>query len=152
MGRWYLRAYGEPTVNTYDFLSNDWVAAAREIHDEFSDRVDASPEVVRINVVVTDVPFLDTPLLGSIDTSSGGLLPEWGHIDDPEATITVPYETARALFVTQDYEAVMLAFMQGVLDIEGDVTRILAMQDLNPSPEQLALGEEVAERLQAITR
>lgn len=146
-----MGAYGEPPVNKYDFLSEDWVEAAREIHDEFSDRVEGAPEVVRLNVVITDVPFRDGPLEGSIDTSTGSTLPEWGHLDEPEATITVPYETARSLFVTQDYEAVMLAFMQGVLDIEGDVTRILAMQNLNPSPEELALGEEVAARLQDIT-
>jgi len=136
----------------YDFLSEAWVEAAREIHDEFSNRIEGAPEVVRLNVIVTDVPFQDDPLQGSIDTSTGSTLPTWGHLDDPEATITVPYETARSLFVTQDYEAVMLAFMQGVLDVEGDVTRILAMQNLNPSPEEMALGEEVAARLQNITR
>lgn len=151
MVRGYLRAYGERTVKKYQFLSNEWVAAAQELYDEYEDRLESPPEVVRLNVIITDVPFLDKPLEGSVDTSNGTTLPEWGHLDDPSATVTVPYETARALFVSNDYEAVMLAFMQGVLEIEGDVTCLLAMQNLDPSPDQLALAEEVSVRLQAMT-
>ena len=135
----------------FAFLSDEWISAAEAIHDEYVGRLTEPPEVVRMNVNVTDVPFGDGTLAGYIDSTEGNVLPKRGTIDDPEATVTVDYDTARALFVTQDYEQVVIAFMSGQIEVEGDVTRLLFLQDLDPSPEQMALGQEVADKLQAIT-
>lgn len=139
-------------MTSYPFLSDDWIAAAETIHNDYVDRLDAPPEIVRMNVVVTDVPFTDDgTLLGYIDSSEGNVLPKRGALEAPEATVQVPYETARALFVTQDFEEVVTAFMQGLIEVEGDVTRLFFLQDLDPTPEQLELGIEVSNRLTEIT-
>lgn len=139
-------------MTSHPFLSDEWIAAAEAIHDEYVDRLDAPPEIVRMNVVVSDVPFTDDgELLGYIDSGEGNVLPKRGALDEPEATVRVPYQTARALFVTQDFEEVVTAFMQGLIEVEGDVTRLFFLQDLDPTPDQMALGMEVSSRLQAIT-
>lgn len=139
-------------MTSYPFLSDEWIAAAEAIHDEFVDQLDAPPEIVRMNVVVRDVPFSDDgTLLGYIDSSEGNVLPKRGELDEPEAVVKVPYATARALFVTQDFEEVVTAFMQGLIEVEGDVTRLFFLQDLDPTPEQMALGLEVSRRLTEIT-
>lgn len=136
---------------TYPFLSDEWISAAEAIHHEYADRLEAPPEVVRMNVVVGDVPFADGQLLGYIDSSEGNVLPKRGVLESPDATVRVDYETARALFVTQDFEAVVTSFMQGQIEVEGDITRLFFLQDLDPSPEQLELGMEITARLTAIT-
>jgi len=138
-------------VTTFPFLSDEWIAAAEDIHDEYAGRFDSQDEVVRVNVVVTDIPFGDGHLNGHIDTSDGNTRPQKGHINNPEATVSVPYEIARSIFVTQDFEAVAMAFMTGQLEVQGDVTRLLYLQDLDPTPDQMELGAEVAHRLLAIT-
>jgi len=139
------------TVTTFPFLSDAWVAAAEQIHAEYSGRFETSDEQVRVNVVVTEVPFGDGVMYGHIDTSSGNSRPDWNLLEDPEATVTIPYGIARNLFVTQDFEAVMMAFMTGQMEIEGDVTRLLYLQDLEPSEEEMVLGQEIVDRLMAIT-
>lgn len=136
---------------TYPFLSDEWIAAAEAIHSEFVDRLEAPPEVVRMNVVVSDVPFHDGELLGYIDSTEGNVLPKRGVLDAADATVRVDYSTARALFVTQDFEQVVTSFMQGQIEVEGDITRLFFLQDLDPSPEQMELGMEITNRLSAMT-
>lgn len=138
-------------MTTFPFLSDEWVAAAEAIHAEYAGKFAPPDEQVRVNVVVTDVPFGEGTMNGHIDTSSGNSRPNWNLLDDPEATVTIPYDIARDLFVNQDFEAIMMAFMTGQMEIEGDVTRLLYLQDLEPSEEELVLGQQVAERLMAIT-
>lgn len=138
-------------MTAHAFLSDEWIAAAEEIHAEFSDRTEAIEEEVRLNITVRGVPFGSGELEGHIDTSAGNTIPQWGFLDDPQATISVPYDVARSLFVTLDFEQVMMSFMSGQIEVEGDITRLLFLQDLSPTPEQQEVGEEVARRLQAIT-
>lgn len=137
---------------THDFLTDDWIAAAEEIYAAFADRVDLPAQEVRINVIVTAGPFPDGgEMRGSIDSRSGDLLPRRGHLDDPELTVKIPYETAKAVFVKQDIEVVMISFMSGEIEIEGDITVLLDLQDVNPTPAQEATAREVADQLLAIT-
>jgi hypothetical protein len=138
-------------VVAHPFLSEAWIAAARAIHDEFKDRVDEPTESVRLNVTVFDAPFSDGDVLGHIDTTSGSVVPGEGHLDDPDVSVRVPYSFARQLLVEQHYDMVMIAFMTGEIEVTGDVTRILSLQDIDATAEQQQLAEEVAARLRAIT-
>ena len=65
---------------------------------------------------------------GSIDTSSGQLAIEDGHIDEPDLTITTDYETAKTLFVQQDPAAAMQAVFAGKIKVQGDMSKLLALQ------------------------
>ena len=121
------------------------------IHDEFKDHVEPPTEILRLNVTVTDAPFSDDFVHGHVDTTSGSAVPNEGHIDDPHVTVIVTYAIARQLLLDQQPDSVMIAFMSGEIEVEGDVTRILDLQDIDATPEQQALAEQIIGRLTAIT-
>ena len=136
---------------THPFLSPEWIASAREIHAEYSGRVDQPSESLRLNVTVTGAPFTDEAVLGHIDTTSGSIVPDDGHVDEPDVAVTLPYAVARQLLVDPQPENVMIAFMSGEIEVQGDITLMMSLQDIEASPEQQALAEEVVGRLTAIT-
>ena len=43
----------------YAFLSDEWMEAAKAIRDEYADQVSPPAHAIRMNQVVTDVPFGD---------------------------------------------------------------------------------------------
>lgn len=136
----------------HEFLSPGWIAAVEQIRDEYLDRAPAAPFVVRANVVVTDAPFAAPTVHGHIDTSLGLAISQ-GHLDKPDFTASLDYDTAKALFVGQDPQAVLQAFFGGKIRLTGDASKLLAM----PLPKPGAAGpeaelfREVATRVQAVT-
>lgn len=136
----------------HEFLSPGWIAAVERIRDEFTDRAPAPPLTVRANVVVTEAPFAEPTIRGHIDTSLGLAISQ-GHLDKPDFTASLDYETAKALFVGQDPAAVLQAFFGGKIRLTGDASKLLAM----PMPKPGAAGPEaellrdVAARVQAVT-
>ena len=133
---------------SFAFLSPEWIDAAREIRERYSSQTAPIEVAVRVNQVVTDVPFGDGELHAHIDTSSGDVDLELGHLDEPDATITLSYETARALLVERDPAKVMQAFMSGGIQVDGDLMKVMAMQASTPQDE---LALQVAEEILAIT-
>jgi hypothetical protein len=114
----------------YPFLSEEWIAAAREIREKYHD-VEATAEVpvaVRINQVITDVPFGAGTVQAYFDTSGGAIVMELGALDNPDATVTTDYATARSIFVDQDPAAGMQALMNGKVSVDGDMMKLLALQ------------------------
>ncbi len=126
---------------TYPFLSDEWIAAARTIRAEIAAPdpggeapVTVAPASVRMNQVITDVPFGDGRLDAHLDTSSGTLEMEIGHLDQPDVTVTLDYATAKAIFVDGTLEAGMRAFMDGKVRVQGDMAKLIsALQQLAPS-------------------
>ena len=149
-GRQGETVYGE-RVAAHPFLSPEWIEEARALHAEYIDKVEAPDEPVRLNVTVIDAPFAEGEVLGHVDTSEGSFIPEIGHIENPDVSVKVPYEVARQLLVDQQYEMLMISFMSGEIEVEGDVSMIMALQDIDPTAEQQSLAEEVANRLRDIT-
>lgn len=137
----------------YPFLSEKWMVAARKIRDEYGHKAPDVPPIA-LNLVVNDVPFGDGSLNAHIDSSRGGLALDEGHLDKPDVSITTDYETAKALFVDQNPAAAMQAFMSGKIRVQGDLTKLLALQDVagTGSAEDGLLVKEVAERVKAITK
>jgi hypothetical protein len=142
-------------VPTYPFLSDEWITEARAIRAEMAP---AQPEAgaapaagaVRMNQVITDVPFGDGRLDAHLDTSSGTLEMETGHLDDPDVTVTLDYATAKAIFVDGTLEAGMKAFMDGKVRVQGDMTKLIsALQQLAP-PDPGAVDQAQA-RIRDIT-
>jgi hypothetical protein len=138
-------------VSTHPFLSPAWIEKARTIHDEYKDRVDEPTESLRMNVTVTTAPFSDDAVLGHIDTTSGSTVPDHGHVSDPDVSVTIPYGIARQLLVDPQPENVMIAFMSGEIEVQGDITLMMSLQDIEATPEQQALAQEIVGRLTAIT-
>lgn len=133
---------------TYPFLSDEWIEEVRSIREEYRGRLQPLPAKVRMNMVITEVPFGSGPLDVSLDTTSGELDFELAHLSAPDVTITTDYATARALFVEQNPETAMQAFMSGRVKVQGDITKLLAMQQ-QVAPDPLAL--EVAKRIKEVT-
>ena len=105
---------------TYQFLTAEWIAAAREIRDKYKDQVPPLTVVLKINMVITQAPFGEGTVKGFIDTSSGDMALELGEVANAEATVTTDYETASKLCGDQDPSAGMQAFMSGQIKIDGD--------------------------------
>lgn len=133
---------------THPFLSDEWIAAARAIREKYSD-VSAKVSIpLRINQVVTGVPFGDGTVVTHMDTTSGEVQMELGALDAPDATVTTDYDTARALFVDQDQAAAMQAFMSGKVKVEGDMMKLMSMQTAIPQDE---VAQTIAQEIRDIT-
>ncbi len=132
----------------YPFLSDEWMSEARAIREKYADQV---PEVVaelRINQVVQDVPFGDGEVRSYLDTTSGAVVMELGELAEADVTVTTDYDTARAIFVDQDPAVAMQAFMSGKVKVQGDLTKLMAMQTSLPSNE---FTEQIAQEIKDIT-
>ncbi|HEV3505287.1 MAG TPA: SCP2 sterol-binding domain-containing protein [Actinomycetes bacterium] len=138
---------------TYPFLSDEWIAEARRIRAEMADAEAAAgtpATIVRMNQVITDVPFGSGRLDAHLDTSSGTLEMETGHLENADVTVTLDYETAKAIFVDGTLDAGMKAFMEGKVRVQGDMAKLIAaLQQLAP-PDPDAVNQAQA-RIRAIT-
>jgi putative sterol carrier protein len=59
--------------------------------------------------------------------------------------LTLAFEVAKKVFIEQDQQAGMQAFMQGQIKVEGDMSKLMAMQTQTPSPAAAELGKKIAE-------
>jgi len=125
----------------YPFLSDDWFTAAKAIRDEAGDVGPPGGNEITLNVTVVEGP------MGDMEMHLANGVFDRGHVDDAPTKATVPYDVARALFVDGNPQAAMQAFMNGQLRIEGDISKIMAVQGaaMSPSPEQLHLQERLRE-------
>ena len=132
---------------TYPFLSDEWMTAARDIREEFRGKTQPMTQSIKMNQVITDVPFGPGTIEAHMDSSSGEMEMELGHLSDPEVTVTVDYATAKAIFVDMNPQVGMQAFMAGKIKVTGDMTKLMAMQQTGPDP----VAAEVAGRIKSIT-
>jgi len=136
---------------TYPFLSEAWLAEARAIRAELDSQgqpaVPSMVQSVRINLVVTDVPFDEDTVHAHLDTSSGELHLDIGHIDPVDLTVTLGYDVARAILVEGNPQAAMQAFMAGKIRVDGDIAKLMVLQASSPAPT----AGEVAARIRSIT-
>ncbi|MBJ7504278.1 MAG: SCP2 sterol-binding domain-containing protein [Ilumatobacteraceae bacterium] len=133
---------------THLFLSPQWMDAARAIREKYRDQTPKVTMVVRFNQIVTNVPFGEGVVHSHMDTSSGELVMDLGHLDKVDATLTTDYATARAIFVDQDPQKAMEAFLMGKVKVDGDMLKLMAMQTAIPQTE---LSLVVAAEIRTIT-
>ena len=131
----------------HKFLSDEWMTEAKKVREEFAGKGTPPAHAVRMNQIITDVPFGEGTINAYMDTSGGELDMEIGHLENPDLTVTIDYETAKAIFVDGNPQAGMQAFMAGKIKVQGDMTKLMAMQQGTPDPVQA----EVAARIQEIT-
>ncbi len=116
----------------HPFLSDAWIEEARALRARYEDQMPPPAIPVRLNVVVTEIPHRDEELEGHIDSTAGQTIIEQGHVAGADLTITIDYATAKAAFVTRDQQAVMVAFFSGRIFVEGDASKLLALQASPP--------------------
>ena len=133
----------------YPFLSDEWLDEARKIREEYAGKTPPITQSVKMNLVVTTVPFSEEDIKAHLDTSSGELQLETGHLDAPDLTITVDYDTAKAILVEGNPQAGMQAFMAGKVRVEGDMAKLMMLQSQPAAADPNAA--EMAAKLRDIT-
>ena len=133
----------------YQFLTDEWVEAAKAIHEEHAGE-ESVPHVVRMNLIITAVPFGEGELNAHMDTSDGTMKMDTTHLEGPDLTVTLDYDTAKAILVDGDPQAGMQAFMGGKIKVQGDMTKLMAMQQ-GMSPTAATDAVNVAQLVQDIT-
>jgi len=132
---WIARREQERMV--HDFLSDEWMDAIEGLRDEAPEPPAATKDLV-INLVVPDCPF------GPREAHMAGGQFERGLHDAAPTKLTVPYEVAKKIFISGDQQAAMQAFMSGQIKVEGDMTKVMAMQAAGaPTAEQVAFQEKI---------
>jgi hypothetical protein len=137
-------------VGKYPFLTEEWLAAARHIYAEYRGQTPTPPQVLRMNQVITDVPFGDGTINAHLDTSSGELEIDTGHIEGPDVEVTLDYDTAKAVLVDGDLQVAMQAFMAGRIKAKGDITKLMGLQMAGTGGVD-PKAAEIARRIQDIT-
>ncbi len=136
-------------MERYPFLSDEWIAEARAIRLEL--RTNPAPPVtpIKMNQNVTQVPFGPGTIQMHLDTSSGEMELEFGHLDDADVTVTLEYSVAKAILVEGNPQIGMQALMAGKIKVEGDWSKLMALQTVAANPDPAAIA--IARRIQQIT-
>ncbi|HEU5448828.1 MAG TPA: SCP2 sterol-binding domain-containing protein [Acidimicrobiia bacterium] len=117
-------------MTKHPFLSDPWFDEVRRLHDAAGGAAPEGAEV-RMNLVIQSTPF-DDDLAMHLAVAGGRA--DWGkgHLDDAEVTLTLAYDTARAIFVEGNPQAAIEAFMAGRIIVQGDITKLMVMQPTGP--------------------
>jgi hypothetical protein len=133
---------------THAFLSDDWMAAAKAVREKYADRASTVTTSIKMNQVITDVPFGEGTLHLILDTSSGFVVMEPGAMETPDLTVTTDYDTARKVFVDQDQAAGMQAFMAGKIKVQGDMMKMMALQTGMPNDD---IAKQISAEIKDLT-
>ena len=127
------------------FLSEEWVAAAKEVREQFAGKTAPPAHKVKMNLHITDVPFGSGEVDAHMDTSGDEMAMDLGHISGEDLTVTVDYATAKAIFIEGNPQAGMQAFMAGKIKVQGDMTKLMAMQSGAVDPAAAEVAAAIAE-------
>ena len=131
----------------HPFLSDAWFAEAHAIREKYAGHGTAVPHKIKMNQVITDVPFGNGDIELYMDTTAGEIVLERGKLDDADVTVTTDYETARKILVDQDPQAGMQAFMAGKIKVQGDMMKLMQMQGTTADDT----ARQIADEIKAIT-
>lgn len=135
------------TDASHPFLSDEWLDETRRIRESYRGRNSVVPPILRVNQVINEVPFGSSIVHAHLDTTSGDVEFDLGHVDEPDLTVTTSYEVAKALIVDADMNAAMQAFMSGAVTVDGDIMKLMALSAMPVDP----LALEASEKIRAIT-
>ncbi|MCG8537521.1 MAG: SCP2 sterol-binding domain-containing protein [Pseudomonadales bacterium] len=122
------------------FLSEEWFAKVAELKAAAGEiEVPAALHDLIINITVTGTDF------GDVDICMNAGMIEQGHHDSAPTKMILPVDLAHRLFIDNDQSAGMQGFMSGQIKIEGDMSKLMAMQTVQPSDDQKALQKAILE-------
>jgi pentatricopeptide repeat protein len=121
-----------------EFLSDGWFAMVKKLREEAGNvEAPAALADLVINVTITG---------GSVDKAMslvGGMLEE-GHHPNAPTTMILPADLAKRIFIQGDQSAGMQGFMTGQIRIEGDMSKLMALQTAQPTAAQVELMKKIA--------
>jgi len=119
------------------FLSDAWFAEVEKLRAEAPEPPAALKDLL-LNIVVQGGPDGDR----EVHIAAGNF--EQGLADGAATKLSVPYDIAKSMFIDGNQQAAMQAFMSGQIKVEGDMSKLMAMQSAGaPSPEQAAFQEKI---------
>ena len=127
----------------FNFLSDDWFAEVDKIRAGVGD--DAIPATLKdltVNIVVTGGPD------GEKEVHLNGGNYEKGLNASAPTKVTVPFDVAKSIFIEGNQQAAIQAFMSGQIKVEGDMTKLMALQAA-PAPNDAQ--KDLQSKLQSIT-
>ena len=127
----------------HPFLSDEWFDEAKAIREKYAGQGTPMGHQIKMNQIITDVPFGEGELKLYVDTSTGGIVMAKGQLDDADVTVTTDYETARKIFVDQDPQADMQAFMSGKIKVQGDMMKLMQLQGTAPDETAKKVADEI---------
>jgi len=122
------------------FLSDDWFAALEALAAEAPEPPAGAADIV-LNLTVTEAP--GGPVEAHLTAGRFGR----DHIDGAPTKVIVPYEVAKEMLIQGNPAAAMQAFMSGRIKVEGDMSKLMAMQATPPTAEQ----QDFQRKVQALT-
>jgi hypothetical protein len=127
----------------YEFLSTEWFAKVDELIAAAGDlQIPAEMRAACINVTVTSSDGRAT----AVSLKDGLFRP--GHEPDAPTRLAIDEALARKIFLEADAAAGVQAFLEGKMQVEGDLAKLVAMQTVEPSEPQKQLTRAIA----AVTR
>lgn len=124
----------------YKFLSAEWFDKVNELKSAAGDlQVPPAMSDLVINITVTGTDF------GDVDITLAAGMIEKGHAANAPTKMTLPVDLAHRLFIENDQSAGMQGFMSGQIKIEGDMSKLMAMQTVQPSAAQKDLQKQILE-------
>ncbi len=121
------------------FLSDAWfsqveqlIAAAGDLH------IPEAMKAVEVNVTIT-APDGEIP----VSIKDGAI--SRGHRPSAVTSLTLSADIARKIFVDGDAAAGVQAFLTGEIKAEGDLSKLVAMQTVEPSDAQQQLTHRIAQ-------
>lgn len=120
-----------------EFLSDEWFAKVDELRAEAGDiEAPAALADLVINITISGDNEQQMALVG-------GMI-EKGHKDGAPTTMILPADLAKRIFIEGDQSAGMQGFMSGQIRIEGDMSKLMALQTAQPTASQVELMKKIA--------
>jgi putative sterol carrier protein len=121
-------------------MSKEWFEKVNELREAAGDIETPSALhdlVINITVTGTDEGEKHMSLVS-------GMIEE-GHHDNAPTTMILPVDLAHRIFIDNDQSAGMQGFMSGQIKIEGDMSKLMALQTAQPSGDQMELMKKIQE-------
>jgi hypothetical protein len=126
----------------YTFLSPEWIEKARALREAARAEEPAPAVELRMNLHVADVPTAPGGLEAHLDTSGGIIDVDLGALERPDVVVRLDYSTAYAILVEGNGDAAMQAFLAGKIQVEGDLSKLLAFQ-ASPVDAEKGVGAQI---------
>jgi hypothetical protein len=121
----------------HEFLSPEWITEVKAVRDEYASHMpDIDVPALRVNLLITGAPESVAPggvVHAHADTGGPTFALDVGALLDPDLTVTVDYNTAYDLLVTQKPNAALGAFLSGRIRLTGDIERLAGQTGFDPT-------------------
>lgn len=133
-------------MTSYPFLTDEWITQVRLLREEYRTRMRPVRQAARMNLVITGVPFAPGTVEAHFDSTSGDIEMDLGHLENVDLKVRLDYRTARAVFVDANPGAGLQAWVEGKVQVEGDVGKLLpALQASSADGATIALANRIKE-------